>query len=177
MHAVINNEGAISPLFCYLRSKSRMKSTEEIKDIIETILQGTDLFLVDLKVSPENSIEVYIDSLKGINVDSCVTLSKQLDAKLDRDVEDFELTVSSAGIGYPFKVIQQYEKNLGRQVEVKLQNGEKLQGTLKSYSNTGIVIECEEKIAVEGKKKKSIGKMEKEIHFTDIKEVKDIVVF
>ena len=62
-----------------------MKSTEEIKDIIETILQGTDLFLVDLKVSPDNSIEVYIDSLKGINVDSCVTLSKQLDAKLDRD--------------------------------------------------------------------------------------------
>ena len=44
-----------------------MKSTEEIKDIIETILQGTDLFLVDLKVSPDNSIEVYIDSLKGIN--------------------------------------------------------------------------------------------------------------
>ena len=67
-----------------------MKSTEEIKDIIETILQGTDLFLVDLKVSPDNSIEVYIDSLKGINVDSCVTLSKQLDAKLDRDTEDFE---------------------------------------------------------------------------------------
>ena len=54
-----------------------MKSTEEIKDIIETILQGTDLFLVDLKVSPDNSIEVYIDSLNGINVDSCVTLSKQ----------------------------------------------------------------------------------------------------
>ena len=143
-----------------------MKSTEEIKDIIETILQGTDLFLVDLKVSPDNSIEVYIDSLKGINVDSCVTLSKQLDAKLDRDTE--ELTVSSAGIGYPFKVTQQYEKNLGNQVEVKLQNGGKLQGTLKSHSITGIVIECEEKVAVEGKKKKSIVKVEKEIHFTDI---------
>ena len=140
-----------------------MKSTEEIKDIIETILQGTDLFLVDLKVSPDNSIEVYIDSLKGINVDSCVTLSKQLDAKLDRDTEDFELTVSSAGIGYPFKVT--------------LQNGGKLQGILKSHSNTGIVIECEEKVTVEGKKKKSIVKVEKEIHFTDIKEVKDIVVF
>ena len=154
-----------------------MKSTAEIKNIIETTLQGTDLFLVDLKVSPDNSIEVYIDSLKGINVDSCVTLSKQLDAKLDRDVEDFELTVSSAGIGYPFKVPQQYEKNLGNQVEVKLQNGGKLQGTLKSHSITGIVIECEEKVAVEGKKKKSIVKVEKEIHFTDIKEVKDIVVF
>lgn len=68
-----------------------MKSTEEIKDIIETILQGTDLFLVDLKVSPDNSIEVYIDSLKGINVDSCVTLSKQLDAKLDRGYRGFRV--------------------------------------------------------------------------------------
>ena len=154
-----------------------MKSTEEIKDIIETMLQGTELFLVDLKVSLENSIEVYIDSLKGINVDSCVAISKQLDAQLDRDIEDYDLTVSSAGIGYPFKVPQQYEKNLGNQVEVKLQNGEKLQGILKSHSEAGIVMECEETVAVEGKKKKSIVKVEKEIHFTDIKEVKDIVVF
>ena len=154
-----------------------MKSTEEIKDIIETMLQGTELFLVDLNVSLENSIEVYIDSLKGINVDSCVAISKQLDAQLDRDIEDYDLTVSSAGIGYPFKVPQQYEKNLGNQVEVKLQNGEKLQGILKSHSKAGIVVECEEKVAVEGKKKKSIVKVEKEIHFTDIKEVKDIVVF
>ena len=154
-----------------------MKSTEEIKDIIETMLQGTELFLVDLKVSLENSIEVYIDSLKGINVDSCVAISKQLDAQLDRDIEDYDLTVSSAGIGYPFKVPQQYEKNLGNQVEVKLQNGEKLQGILKSHSEAGIVMECEEKVAVEGKKKKSIVKVEKEIHFTDIKEDKDIVVF
>ena len=154
-----------------------MKSTEEIKDIIETMLQGTELFLVDLKVSLENSIEVYIDSLKGINVDSCVAISKQLDAQLDRDIEDYDLTVSSAGIGYPFKVPQQYEKNLGNQVEVKLQNGEKLQGILKSHSEAGIVMECEETVAVKGKKKKSIVKVEKEIHFTDIKEVKDIVVF
>ena len=106
-----------------------------------------------------------------------MAISKQLDAQLDRDIEDYDLTVSSAGIGYPFKVPQQYEKNLGNQVEVKLQNGEKLQGTLKSHSEAGIVMECEEKVAVEGKKKKSIVKVEKEIHFTDIKEVKDIVVF
>jgi len=154
-----------------------MKSTEEIKDIIETILQGTELFLVELKVSPENSIEIYIDSLKGINVDSCATISRQLDAQLDRDIEDYDLTVSSAGIGYPFKVPQQYEKNLGNRVEVKLQNGKKLEGILKSHSETGIVVECEEKVTVEGKKKKSIIKVEKEIPFNDIKEVKDIVVF
>lgn len=154
-----------------------MKSTAEIKDIIETILEGTELFLVDLKVSPENAIEIYIDSQKGVNVASCAAISRQLDAQLDREAEDYDLTVSSAGIGYPFKVPQQYEKNLGKQVEIKLQNGGKLQGILKSHAETGIVVECEEKISVEGKKKKSIVKVEKEIHFTDIKEVKDIIIF
>lgn len=154
-----------------------MKRTEEIKEIIETLLQGTELFLVDLKVSSDNSIEVFIDSLKGVTVASCVALSRQLEAKLDRETEDFDLTVFSAGIGFPFKVPQQYEKNLGNLIEVKLESGEKLQGVLKSYSDTSFVVECEEKVAVEGQKKKNIIKVEKEIPFSDTKEVRDIVVF
>lgn len=154
-----------------------MKSTEEIKEMIETLMQGSELFLVDLTISQENAIEVYIDSLKGINVRDCAGFSKQLESQLDREAEDFELTVSSAGIGYPFKTPLQYEKNLNKQVEVKLQNGDKLQGVLKSHSKEGIVIECEEKVTIEGKKKKGVVKVDKEIHFTEIKEVKDIVVF
>lgn len=154
-----------------------MKSTREIKSIIESLLEGSELFLVDLIVSTENSIEVYIDSLTGVNVGKCREICKKLDAQLDRETEDFALTVSSAGIGYPFKVPKQYEKNLNKEVEVKLQTGEKLQGILKSYSDEGITLECEEKVAVEGKKKKSIVKMDKDIRLADIKEVKDIVIF
>lgn len=154
-----------------------MKSTREIKSIIESLLEGSELFLVDLIVSTENSIEVYIDSLTGVNVGKCREICKKLDAQLDRETEDFALTVSSAGIGYPFKVPKQYEKNLNKEVEVKLLTGGKLQGILKSYSDEGIVLECEEKVAVEGKKKKSVIKMDKDIRFTDIKEVKDIVIF
>ena len=144
---------------------------------IKNLFQEQNLFLVDLTVSPENKIEVFIDSLKGVNVGTCRTVCKELEALLDRESEDFDLTVSSAGIGYPFKVPQQYEKNLNNLVEVRLQNGNKLQGKLKAYSEKGIVLECEEKQSVEGKKKKETVRVEKNIDFIEIKEVKDIVIF
>ena len=154
-----------------------MKSVAEIKEIIGDILQGTDLFLVDLSVSADNSIEVEIDAPKGVSVDTCREVSRKLEERLDREAEDFALTVCSAGIGYPFKVPRQYEKNIGNAVEVKLANGEKINGTLKAYSEEGITVEVEEKVAVEGKKKKTTVKTEKNFQFTDIKEVKDIVTF
>ena len=154
-----------------------MKSTKEIKEIIKSILEGSELFLVDVSISADNSLEVYIDSLTGVNVGKCIEVCKKLDAQLDRETEDFAITVASAGIGYPFKVPQQYEKNLNKEVEAKLLTGEKIQGILKSYSDEGIVLECEEKVAVEGKKKKSLVKIDKSIQFKDIKEVKDIVIF
>ena len=135
-----------------------MKSTKEIKEIIKSILEGSELFLVDVSISADNSLEVYIDSLTGVNVGKCREVCKKLDAQLDRETEDFAITVASAGIGYPFKVAQQYEKNLNKEDE-------------------GIVLECEEKVAVEGKKKKSLVKIDKSIQFKDIKEVKDIVIF
>ena len=111
-----------------------MKSVAEIKEIMDTILQGTDLFLVDLSVAADNSIEVEIDAPKGVNVDTCREVSRKLEEQLDRETEDFALTVCSAGIGYPFKVPQQYEKNIGNTVEVKLANGQKLEGTLKAHT-------------------------------------------
>lgn len=154
-----------------------MKSVAEIKEIMDTILQGTDLFLVDLSVAADNSIEVEIDAPKGVNVDTCREVSRKLEEQLDRETEDFALTVCSAGIGYPFKVPQQYEKNIGNTVEVKLANGQKLEGTLKAHTENGITVEVEEKVAAEGKRKKTTVKTEKDIQFSEIKEVKDIVTF
>lgn len=154
-----------------------MKSVAEIKEIMDTILQGTDLFLVDLSVAADNSIEVEIDAPQGVNVDTCREVSRKLEERLDRETEDFALTVCSAGIGYPFKVPQQYEKNIGNTVEVKLANGQKLEGTLKAHTENGITVEVEEKVAAEGKRKKTTVKTEKDIQFSEIKEVKDIVTF
>lgn len=155
-----------------------MKSKTELKQIIESIIQGSELFLVDLRVSANNEIEVEIDSMRGINVETCRILNKQMEEILDRETEDFSLTVYSAGIGYPFKVPQQYIKNIGNRVEVVLSNGQKIEGTLKSYQKDTITLEIEEKKKEEGKKtKKIIVKSEKEIPHTDIKEVKDIIIF
>ena len=141
------------------------------------ILEEHQLFLVDVTVSSKNEIAVYIDALTGTTISACITVSKALDANLNREEEDYELTVSTAGIGYPFKVPLQYEKNLGKEVEVKFADGKKLQGILKAYDEKGVTLLVEEKVAVEGKKKKELVTREKDIPFTEIKEVKDVVIF
>lgn len=150
---------------------------ENIQHIAEPILENLNLFLVELKVSKDNVIEILIDGLKGVNIQTCIEISREIEQHLSRDEEDFELTVSSAGIGYPFKVNGQYQKNLEKTVEVKLTDNTKLTGTLKTFSETNITLECEEKKAVEGKKKKETMKIQKDIARTDIREIKDIVKF
>ena len=154
-----------------------MKTAEEIKTIIASLLEDSELFLVDAKVSGDNKIEVLIDSPTGVNITTCMEISRQLEEKLDRDTEDFELTVASAGIGYPFLVEGQYKKNIGNTVEIRLKEPGILNGVLKSYNGDSLVIECEEKKAVEGKKKKETVKTEKTVRLSDIKQIKDIVTF
>ena len=119
--------------------------TEEIKHLIEPILTEHHLFLVELKISKDNVIEVFVDALEGVNIQTCIAVSREIESSLNRDEEDFELTVSSAGIGYPFKVEQQYQKNLGKSVEIKLNDHTKLNGILLRFTPEEIVIEQEEK--------------------------------
>ena len=138
--------------------------TEEIKHLIEPILTEHHLFLVELKISKDNVIEVFVDA-------------REIESSLNRDEEDFELTVSSAGIGYPFKVEQQYQKNLGKSVEIKLNDHTKLNGILLRFTPEEIVIEQEEKKIIEGSKRKQLVKTERTIVRKDIKEIKDVVKF
>ena len=124
-----------------------------IKQITEPILEERHLFLVDLKISKNNVIEIFIDAMEGVNIQTCMDISREIESHLNRDDEDFELTVSSAGIGYPFKVEKQYLKNLEKMVDIKFQdNRAPLQGILKSYTPECITIEYSEKRAIEGKK-------------------------
>lgn len=154
-----------------------MKTAEEIKTIVASLLENSDLFLVDATVSGDNKIEVLIDSPAGVNITTCMEISRQLEEKLDRDTEDFELTVASAGIGYPFLVEGQYKKNIGNTVEIRLKEPGTLKGILKAYNGDSLVVEYEEKKAVEGKKKKETVKTEKTVYLSDIKQIKDIVTF
>ena len=151
--------------------------TEEIKHLIEPILTEHHLFLVELKISKDNVIEVFVDALEGVNIQTCIAVSREIESSLNRDEEDFELTVSSAGIGYPFKVEQQYQKNLGKSVEIKLNDHTKLNGILLRFTPEEIVIEQEEKKIIEGSKRKQLVKTERTIVRKDIKEIKDVVKF
>lgn len=151
--------------------------TEEIKHIAEPLIEAENLFLVDLSVSKDNVIEVFIDAQTGVDVKTCIKISKEIEEHLDREKEDFELTVSSAGIGCPFKVDGQYRKNIGNTVEIKFKDNNKQQGILKNFDQQSVFLECEEKQVVEGKKKKELVKVEKTFPRTEIKEIKDIVFF
>lgn len=98
---------------------------------IERNLADTGLYLVDLTVSAANDIEVEIDSFTGgVDINRCVELTRSIEAEFDRDAEDYSLMVCSSGITTPFKVRAQYEKNIGKEVEVLTTDGRKLRGTL-----------------------------------------------
>ena len=86
--------------------------------IVDEWLEGKDYFLVDVTVSPDDKIVVEIDHAEGVWIDDCVELSRYIESKLDREEEDYELEVGSAGIGQPFKVLQQYLIHIGKEVEI-----------------------------------------------------------
>lgn len=150
---------------------------EDIKTIAESVLEARNLFLVDLKLSKDNTIELFIDSLNGVNIQTCIEISREIESHLDREKEDFELTVSSAGIGYPFKVNGQFQKNLDKAVEIKLKDNTRLGGLLKSFNDESVTLELEEKKLVEGSKKKQLVRTEKTIKREEIREIRDVIKF
>lgn len=112
-----------------------------IEQYLEGMLTGEDIFLVGVKVDHNNRIVLYIDSPEGISIDDCARISRQLEDKLDRDREDFALEVSSPGLDAPFRVIQQYQKNIGKKISIVKAGGEKLEGILTALDEKGIVLE------------------------------------
>ena len=125
-----------------------------IKQAVEEFLEGTDCFIVDVKVGKDNSILVEIDSDEGISIDYCAELARFIESKVDREVEDYELEVGSPGLGSPFKVLNQYYKHEGCEVEVQDLSGTKLQGILVDVTESGFGLEVTRKVKPEGAKRK-----------------------
>lgn len=124
-----------------------------VKNIVEDWLRDKEYFLVDIQISDGDHIVVEIDHADGVWIDDCVELSKYIESRLSRDEEDYELEVGSAGLGQPFKVPQQYENYVGKQVEVEDSEGKKVRGILKSVGSNDFVVAVSEKVKVEGKKR------------------------
>jgi len=133
------------------------------------------LFLVDLSIGSNNHIKVLIDSEKGIRVDECVQISKYLESELDRDEEDFELEVSSPGVGTPLKVYQQYIQNIGREVSVATIDNKNFKGELIEADDKSIVVRISTKVKSGNKKVKQLE--DKMISFDEILSTKVIIKF
>ena len=131
-----------------------MISKDFIKEIIEKELTDDDQFIAELKIDSQNRISVFVDSLSGFSIDDCVKISRAIEGNLDREVEDFELQVSTPGLELPFRVPQQYFKNIDREIEVKCKDGKKYQGVLTNITDDSFTITYTEMVKVEGKKKK-----------------------
>lgn len=125
----------------------------QISTIVEKAIQDTGMFLVDVTVDAANRIVVEIDSDQGIDIDTCAKISRQIEAELDRDKEDFELEVGSAGLTAPFKVRQQYLKNIGKEIEVLTTDNRKLRGTLTAVNDLDYIIETPVKEKAPGAKR------------------------
>lgn len=123
-----------------------------VTELVNEWLKGNEYFLTDVNVTPDSKIVVEIDHKDGVWIEDCVALSKFIEEHLDREKEDFELEVGSAGIGQPFKVIQQYENHIGKMVEV-MNEGKKIKGILKSIEGRTFIVTVQEKQKTEGKKK------------------------
>ena len=132
-------------------------NVSEIKDAISNEIVARGCYLVDVTISKDNEIEVIIESEEGrIELDDCVAISRYFETCFDREKEDYELTVTSAGLDLPFKVLKQYIKAVGTKVEVQLKGGKKLIATLTAADEESITLSYTAKEAVEGKKKKEL---------------------
>ena len=128
-----------------------------IIDAINDEIVARGCFIVDISVSKDNDIILTVEKEEGIiELDDCVSLSRFFETKFDREVEDYSLTVSSAGLDQPFKVFRQFVKAVGTKVEVALKGGKKMVATLEAADQESITLKYVAKEAVEGKKKKEL---------------------
>jgi ribosome maturation factor RimP len=152
-----------------------MITKENILEVVEQYTNEHDLFVVEVSVKKDNRVNVYVDRLDGLQLDDCIKLTRHIEEKFDREVEDYSLEVSSPGLDYPLQLPLQFKKNLNRDLIINLKAGAPVSGVLKSFNEEFLSIE-REKIIKEGKKKHKEMVIEN-IPFSAIKQVKVKVVF
>lgn len=148
-----------------------------VKSLVEEWLDDKEYFLVDVEISKDNKIVVEIDHADGVWIEDCVELSRYIEDRLNRDEEDYELEVGSAGLGQPFKVPQQYMNFVGKEVEVLDGDGKKMKGILKSVDGNDFVVTVKEKVKEEGKKRPELKDVDKTFQMDKVKYTKYLISF
>lgn len=148
-----------------------------LAETVENAIDGTGLYLVDLRIEPGNNIIVEVDSNEGVDINVCASITRKIEAVFDRDKEDYDLEVGSAGLTAPFKVKRQYLKNLGKEIEVLTTDGRKLKGILTAVNQDDYVIEVPTKIKEPGEKRPKMVNIPHTINFDQTKSAKYILNF
>ncbi len=149
----------------------------KVKELLDRALEQESAFLIDFSISSSNVINVSVDTLEGITLKGITAVSRMIEHNLDREVEDFELSVSSPGVGSPLLVKEQYIQNIGRDLKVKTTNDEEFMGELLSFEDEVLTLQWEERVPKEVGKGKVTVKNEAHIALADVKEAKVQVRF
>lgn len=147
-----------------------MIEEKQVVRLVDEFLKGTNKFLVEVVIRPTNLITVFIDGDNQVSIEDCQRLNRHLEQHMNREMEDFELTVSSAGLDRPLKVLRQFKKRMGMELEVVTLTGEKTSGILLNLGKDGIEIEKEIMITKKVKEKKKIF-----FPFKEIRTVKEVI--
>ena len=154
-----------------------MIDRQQVIDLTNDWLSDKEYFLVDVVISKDDKITVEIDHAEGVWIEDCVDLSRFIESKLDREQEDFELEVGSAGIGQPFKVLQQYLNHIGMDVEVLKNDGVKLTGVLKDADEERFIVTISKKVKLEGEKRPKLVDEDVAFAYDEIKYTKYLINF
>ncbi|SDQ35128.1 ribosome maturation factor RimP [Chryseobacterium soldanellicola] len=152
----------------------RKKIEELLNEFLET---RKDLFLIDLKFSAGDDITVILDGDNGVTLQDCLDASRAVEFNMDREEHDFSLQVMSAGLSEPLSTPRQFNKNLGREIEVMLEDASKIEGELAKVDDEKITL------VLRYRKPKEIGKgkvdveEEKEIPYSEIKKALVVIKF
>lgn len=144
---------------------------------VEEAIAGTDMFIVDIQVKPGNAIVVELDSETSIDIDTCAQITHKIESVFDRDVEDYELEVGSAGLTADFKVHKQYLKNVGNDVEILTRGGRKFTANLKSVGDDDFTVTYQMKEKPQGAKRPVLIEKEETLKMADCKYVRYAISF
>ncbi len=146
-----------------------MIDKDHIRKTAEKCIEGTSMFVTSVNVKAGNKIMIFLDGDHGVSIEECVRVSREIESSLNRDVEDFELNVSSYGLTSPLTLPRQFVKNIGKAVTVLIPDGKKFSGTIVSATDEFF------ELLVDKARKKAVKDTHEEvlkIHYNEIKEVK-----
>ncbi len=153
-----------------------MTFEDKINDLIKTALRDrTDLFLIECTISSDHHIRILLDGDQGVNLKTCIDISRSIEHNLDRETEDFSLEVASAGVGNPLQNRRQYTKNIGRKLRVERDSEPTLEGVLTAATETDFTLEWKQREPKPvGKGKQTVIKKEI-LSYQEIKSAKVLV--